>query len=225
VAALRDKVGWIPAQFQLPFAIGGVPLGKLTLSLEPSLIFIGIGALFGIKVGLSMLLGLVLNYAVLAPELIESRIIRHPAPEVQAAAAPVFPLARNAGDTFTVIVEEADRGPELAAGGRTETLTYVWTAPALYGSTSEIARDLGAPCLLDGTPNPFGKRVRATVSRSRSLGVDVLSLDAPAAVTWESRITVAENQPEGIPEALGFQRGATRMQPVGGFRNISAWSL
>ena len=65
---------------------GGVALGKLTLSLEPSLIFIGIGALFGIKVGLSMLLGLVLNYGILAPRLIEAKVIQHPPPKIKAVA-------------------------------------------------------------------------------------------------------------------------------------------
>ena len=59
-------------------------MSKLTLSLEPSLIFIGIGALFGMKVGMSMLLGLVLNYGILAPHLIESKIIHHPAPQMRA---------------------------------------------------------------------------------------------------------------------------------------------
>ena len=57
VAGLRDGLGWIPGQFSLPWRLGGVALGKLTLSFEPSLIFVSIGALFGMKVGLSMLLG------------------------------------------------------------------------------------------------------------------------------------------------------------------------
>ena len=50
---------------QPPLAPRSDRLGKLTLSMEPSLIFVGIGALFGIKVGLSMLLGLILNYGIL----------------------------------------------------------------------------------------------------------------------------------------------------------------
>ena len=71
VAGLRDGLAWIPGQFNLAWQIQRIGLGKLTLSLEPSLIFIGIGALFGMKVGMSMLLGLVLNYGILAPNLIE----------------------------------------------------------------------------------------------------------------------------------------------------------
>ena len=82
VAGLRDGLGWIPAQFNLAWRLRGIALGKLTLSLEPSLIFVSIGALFGIKVGLSMLLGLVLNYGILAPRLIEHKIIEQPAPKI-----------------------------------------------------------------------------------------------------------------------------------------------
>ena len=55
IAGLRDGLAWIPAQLNLPCQIGRIGLDKLTLSVEPSLIFISIGALFGIKVGLSML--------------------------------------------------------------------------------------------------------------------------------------------------------------------------
>ena len=68
---------------QPPLALQRIALGKLTLSMEPSLIFIGIGALFGMKVGLSMLLGLVINYGILAPRLIEEKIIHHAAAENQ----------------------------------------------------------------------------------------------------------------------------------------------
>src|SRR5512137_2015407 len=75
VAGLRDGLAWIPGQFNFGWQIQRVSMGKLTLSLEPSLIFVGIGALFGMKVGVSMLAGLVLNYAVLAPSLIYSRNI------------------------------------------------------------------------------------------------------------------------------------------------------
>ena len=94
IAALRDGFHAIPGLFNLPVNIGRVPLSKLTLSLEPSMIFIGIGALFGIKVGLSMLAGLVLNYAVLAPVMINEKVIRHAAPQVRAARPVQLPLRR-----------------------------------------------------------------------------------------------------------------------------------
>src|ERR1035441_475517 len=92
IAGLRDGLEWMPAQLNLGLSIGRINMSKLTLSLEPSLIFIGIGALFGMKVGYSTLLGLILNYGVLAPNLIEAKIIRHAAPQVRAVAAPTLPL-------------------------------------------------------------------------------------------------------------------------------------
>src|SRR6516165_5550416 len=109
LAAVRDFFGWIPSMFNLPGHIGRIGLGKLTMSFEPSLIFIGIGAVFGIKIGISMLMGLVLNYCVLAPALINhnSGDIKHPAPEIRAAAAPQLPLAVAAGDQFTAMLTEA----------------------------------------------------------------------------------------------------------------------
>ena len=97
IAGLRDGLEWIPGQVNLGLSIGRINMSKLTLSLEPSLIFIGIGALFGMKVGYSMLLGLILNYGVLAPNLIEAKIIRHAAPQVRAVAAPTLPLEVQAG--------------------------------------------------------------------------------------------------------------------------------
>ena len=80
IAGLRDGLEWIPGQLNLGLSIGRIHMSKLTLSLEPSLIFIGIGALFGMKVGYSMLLGLILNYGVLAPHLSRPRssAIRRP---------------------------------------------------------------------------------------------------------------------------------------------------
>ena len=112
--------------------------------MEPSLIFIGIGALFGIKVGLSMLLGLVLNYGILAPRLIEAKVIRHDPPKIKAVAAPQLPLAVKAGQTFTVRLEEAvtqpelptpeelKANPELSSAVSTRVLRYTWTRPTVY---------------------------------------------------------------------------------------------
>ena len=45
LAALREGLKWIPPQFPPPLRIGGVAMRKLTLSFEPSVIFIGIGAI------------------------------------------------------------------------------------------------------------------------------------------------------------------------------------
>ena len=225
VAGLRDGLSLIPGQVNLPWQLHRIGLGKLTLSMEPSLIFIGIGALFGIKVGLSMLVGLILNYGVLAPNLIEAKIVRHPAPQVRAVTAPAWPLAIEAGRTLTVTLEEATAGPELAAGATTNTLTYTWTQPTTYRDLAEVQRDLTAPTLKDGAPNPFHKVLGVGAISSKAAGTNVLFLEAPAATTWEARLALPQGASDPLVKALGFDPGAQARQNVGGFRNISAWSL
>jgi uncharacterized oligopeptide transporter (OPT) family protein len=235
VASLRDgladKVTWIGAWMKPQYAFGNpsilnVPLSKLTTTFEPSLIFIGIGALFGIKVGMSMLLGLVLNYGVLAPNLINDHIIRHVAPQVRAETPPSMPLSIPAGLTFAVVVEEANKTPELDKGSRVDTFVYRWTQPVVYGNTDEIEKDFNAATLKDGSPNPFYGVVGVRDTANKALGKNVLFAEASKAVTWESKLTIPENQPsDQLAKALGFKPGATRTQVVGGFRNISAWSL
>jgi uncharacterized oligopeptide transporter (OPT) family protein len=225
VGSLRDGLAWIPSLFPLPTSILGTSFTKLTLSLEPSLIFVSIGALFGIKVGLSMLFGLVLNYGVLAPNLVHAKIIKHLAPQVRAVELVKTPLAVQAGQSFAVEIEEANRGPEMSDGSSRQLLRYVWTQPVVYGSTEPLIRDLNAPTLLDGSPNPFHDVLSIRDTLSKSLGATVLFAEAPKAIYWESKLTIIEDQPPEMVSALGFKPGASRLQTVGGFRNISAWSL
>jgi uncharacterized oligopeptide transporter (OPT) family protein len=225
VAGLRDGLAWIPGQFNFGWQIQRVSMGKLTLSLEPSLIFIGIGALFGMKVGMSMLLGLLLNYAVLAPNLINSKIIQHPPPQVSAKALARWPLMVSAGQTFTVTLEEANAGPELASGSISNTYSYAWTAAVTYTNLSGIERDFNAAQLANGSTNPFHGIISARVTSSKSLNGDVLTIEAATARNWEARLSVPRGQAGEIVAALGFEPGAAALQQVGGFRSISAWSL
>jgi hypothetical protein len=225
IAGLRDWAGWIPGQLNLGLSIGRINMSKLTLSLEPSLIFIGIGALFGMKVGYSMLLGLILNYGVLAPTLIEAKIIRHAAPQIRALAAPELPLQVQEGQALTVVLEQAATSPQLASGATTNVLRYTWTRPATYASLADIRRDLTAPTLKDGAANPFCHLLNVSNVLSKPVGADVLYVEAPSATNWEARLSIPEEQPTNLVAALGFKRGAKSFQVIGGFRNICAWSL
>jgi uncharacterized oligopeptide transporter (OPT) family protein len=225
IAWLRDGVEWVPAQLNLGLSIGRINMSKLTLSLEPSLIFIGIGALFGMKVGYSMLLGLVLNYAVLAPNLIEAKIIRHAAPQVRAVAAPTLPLEIQEGQALTVMLEQAATSPQLASGATTNVLRYTWTQPATYSSLADLGRDLTAPTLKDGAANPFCHVLNVSNVLSKAVGTDVLYVEAPSATNWEARLSIPADQPTNLVAALGFKPGAKTLQVIGGFRNICAWSL
>jgi OPT family oligopeptide transporter len=73
ISWLRDaKAAWMP--FNLPDILPVVPLSfkgiaakSWSLALKPSFIMMGAGALLGIRTGFSVLIGAVVNYAVLAP--------------------------------------------------------------------------------------------------------------------------------------------------------------
>jgi uncharacterized oligopeptide transporter (OPT) family protein len=225
IAGLRDGLGWIPDQLNLGLSIGRINMSKLTLSLEPSLIFIGIGALFGMKVGYSMLLGLILNYGVLAPNLIEAKIIRHAAPQVRAVAAPTLPLGVRPGQALTVVLEQATTAPQLASGATTNVLSYTWTQPATYASLADLGRDLTSPTLKDGAANPFCHVLNVSNVLSKAVGANVLYVEAPSATNWEAKLSMPAGQPANLVAALGFKPGAKSLQVIGGFRNICAWSL
>ena len=69
---LRDagKPFALPEMLHFPGVLGGFPLAKWTLSFEMSAIMIAAGAIIGWKVCWSMLLGSLVNYAVLAPAMV-----------------------------------------------------------------------------------------------------------------------------------------------------------
>jgi uncharacterized oligopeptide transporter (OPT) family protein len=228
IAIFRDIAGWIPAQIAAPISIARVGLSKLTLTFEPSLIFIGIGALFGIKIGMSMLIGLVLNYGILAPNLINDKIIKHPAPQVKAATMLVAPVTIQPGESISLTVDEANVSPELSAGSETKTYRYTWFEGKSYQNNDQIMKDLNAPTLGNMQPNPFYGviSVRDTASKALGPGAKVLFFEASQAQFWEATLTLDKNQSSPqIVKAMGFEPGQTRTQAVGGFRNISAWSL
>ena len=53
----------------------------------------------------------------------------------------------------------------------------------------------------------------------------MLAIEAPAAIDWEARLSLPTDQPVEMAKAMGFEPGAASLKTVGGFRNISAWSL
>ncbi|MBI5242975.1 MAG: OPT/YSL family transporter [Elusimicrobia bacterium] len=81
VAFWRDaKVSWIawnlPEKIKIPLlTLSGRPLVDYTLSFEGSLIMLGAGAIMGLRVAWSMLLGALINFGVLAPWLYSKGII------------------------------------------------------------------------------------------------------------------------------------------------------
>ncbi len=76
---VEAKTRWmpfnLPSTFPLPFSLRGEPLAKWSLGIGPSVILIGAGMLISFKTGWSMLLGAILNFGVLAPEMVERGVI------------------------------------------------------------------------------------------------------------------------------------------------------
>lgn len=72
---LRDAWELIPGFIAFPGKILGNPMSSLTLGMEGSLIMIAGGAIMGMKVAASMLLGAILNYGIAAPLLMNLDVI------------------------------------------------------------------------------------------------------------------------------------------------------
>ncbi len=81
VAWLRDgTVGWmkgwnVPPTIDFPGQIGGTPLAALTIQGESSLLLLGGGAIMGMRVALSMLVGGIGYFFVVAPMLIADGVV------------------------------------------------------------------------------------------------------------------------------------------------------
>ena len=205
VAGLRDGLKWIPAQMTPAWHIGRIGMGKLTLSYEPGLIFLSIGALFGIKVGISMLAGLILNYAVLAPKLINEGIIKHPPPEIKAVSAPQFPLTVTDGDSFSATLVEMTTEPEMSSAATTTAFHYTWSQTTTYHNTDELLHDFSAPKLQNGAPNPFAKFLAFETIKNKAAKADMLTLKAVTATNWEASLTIPASEPTSVASTLGFQ--------------------
>ncbi|HEX8706298.1 MAG TPA: OPT family oligopeptide transporter [Myxococcaceae bacterium] len=69
------RLPFLPSEWSLPFSMRGRAAGDWTLSVQPSLLLVGAGALMSWKTGWSMLLGAVLAYGFLAPAMVDAGVI------------------------------------------------------------------------------------------------------------------------------------------------------
>ena len=88
---------WL-TQFRLPFRDalkdrGGVPLSQLTFRFDTNLLMYGVGALIGLRACVSLLIGAVLAWAVIAPQMLADGKIRLEVSETLSVLPPGVVLA------------------------------------------------------------------------------------------------------------------------------------
>ena len=76
ITALRDGFHVIPSTIGIPLSIAGHSLKEWTLSLKGEVVLLGAGALMSFRTGWSLLVGGILTYAFLAPELVAQGIVK-----------------------------------------------------------------------------------------------------------------------------------------------------
>lgn len=161
---------WIPAipATLVPSSWGilGIPLSRLTLGFEGSLIMVGAGAIMGIRAGVSLLVAAVLGYGILAPLYIRKGDIVHDPPAIAAAAGftqaaqvessedLAFPIAVPAGARLSLAVE--------TAGRPAATVSREWSEAREYPSREALLADLNAAA------GPFAGRVHFSVDPARN---------------------------------------------------------
>lgn len=182
----------------------GIPLSRLTLSFEGSLIMVGAGAIMGIRAGVSLLIAALFGYGVLAPIYIAKGDIPHDPPAVQArdgfgssarllaSQDAAFPVTVAAGQTLAFQIERAGQAPRL--------LARTWTAPVTYKNAKALLSDLNSAALSDGAPNPFAGFVAFDLDK----GTNRLEARTVEPVTGETTITAA---PATRDPALAFEPG------------------
>ncbi len=141
---------WLPAIpatiIPSSWSVLGMPLARLTLSFEGSLIMVGAGAIMGIRAGVSLLLAALIGYGVLAPIYIGKGDIPHDPPAVQALAGfnqrarvetasdAAFPMAVEAGATLSFSVREAGKEPVV--------LTKTWPVATAFKNAKVLETEL-----------------------------------------------------------------------------------
>ncbi len=77
ILGIFTKASIIPANIQIPFIkIRGLSLLQYTISFEGSLIMVGAGMLMGLRTTISMLVGALINYGVIAPIALDHGVIK-----------------------------------------------------------------------------------------------------------------------------------------------------
>jgi len=223
--------------------IAGISFPKLTLFFETSWIFIGFGTFIGTRVGITMIVGMVLNFMVLAPWMIHKKEIKHAPPEIVSQEFLNFPMSIAAGSQMMFEVEEAVDGPAIEDGTEVNTYSITWPESHLYMSLDKLVEDLNTPSETNNLPP-----VIEFYTKDKGITVDTetyrpisfipyemtrpiiekekeLRVHAPEKIYWESRLTLLQPDSLNAAPLFGFNPEATQLQTVGNYRNIVAWTM
>jgi putative OPT family oligopeptide transporter len=137
LTALRDAFHIIPGTISIPVKLAGVELSKWTLALKAEVVLIGAGGLMSFRTGWSLLLGGILTYAFLAPELVAQGFVK----EVTYKAIVGWTLWPGAAML-------------VAAGLTSFALDYKSVARSLTGLTAIFRKKTGPSAPIDDVESP-----------------------------------------------------------------------
>jgi len=222
LATVRDWFALIP---QL-YGWFGSRLAMYTISFEASAILVAAGAIMGLKVCVSLMIGGVLNWGVLAPAMIQQKVITHPAPRIQSVEVLEFPLTIAEGRTLEFTLEEATSSPRIEDGSQKQTLRYTWPQTETYANMDALTAALNAPSLSNGEANPL-HGVLAFSQPQEAYLKNRLQISAPAAIHYQAILSLPEksNGNGSACRELSLKPGDADDQAAGGYRNIVSWSL
>ncbi len=224
IAAVRDWFGWLPALYNT----FGARMSMYTIQFDASMILVGAGALMGIKVCISILIGGIINWGILAPMMMDREVINHPLPYIRSTEDLNFPLTIPAGKELSFELVQANKDYLIEEGADTSILAYPWKQQTTYGSLSEFALALNSPRLPDGTTNPLFGKVRVMQPEDAYLRNRLeMRVDSAlkGAMHAEIALTLLDRGGNSSHKMLAFESDASNTQTPGGFRNIVSWSL
>lgn len=224
IAAVRDWFGWLPALYNT----FGSRMAVYTVQFDASMILVGAGALMGMRVCMSILIGGIINWVFLAPAMMDKEVIGHPLPYIRSTQDLQFPLTIPAGNELSFELVQANKDYLIENGADTTVLTYPWQQQATYGSMSEFAFALNSPRLPDGNANPLFGKVRVMEPEDAYLRNRLeMRVDSAlkGATHVETSLALLNRNESTTYRMLAFEADASNTQSPGGFRNIVSWSL
>ena len=134
----RDQLHLVPAAWFLPVAVSGVPAAALLAGVNLSPLVVGVGVLVGARVGLSVLLGAVLSWLVLAPALVNRGAAGASYPELVSWTLWPGAALMVAGSLAALLLGARDLVRAWRAAPSAGEATAAWVKPAVVASAAAV---------------------------------------------------------------------------------------